>query len=189
MRKTHLVLLVGVLALSFAIAASSLRLRRQNVALKSRLDAEISQEKALNAPLPGWAMPPLKGRKSDGAEAEIRLQNSAPKLTLLLFDPQNCKVCDQDWAFWNQLISDPDNGFAYLAVTAAPPVPRSYWADHHTPRHSVIFSADPEVLKQMRMQATPQTIFMERGTVKKVWFGLLSDEDVKEIDQLMQTEE
>jgi len=41
----------------------------------------------------------------------------------------------------------------------------------------------------MRMRATPQTIYVESGTVKKVWFGLLSNEDVKEITREMQIED
>ena len=40
----------------------------------------------------------------------------------------------------------------------------------------------------MRMQVAPQTVYVEGGTVRKVWFGLLSDEDVKDVSAKMQAE-
>lgn len=189
MRKIHLILLVGIALLSVAVFGFNLTLQRLNREAKLQLDAQIDHEKLVNAPSPGWAMPRLKGSASDGRQEEIDLQRSAPKFTLLLFDPWNCGACDANWVFWNKLLADPEINSRFLILTAATSVSEEYWRQHQVTRHPLQAGLDPDIAKQMRMQAAPQTIYLEKGTVKKVWFGLLSDENVKEITQTMRAED
>src|SRR5579863_5034129 len=189
MQKSHLALLAAVALLSVGMFGLNLRLAKRNRELKTQVDAQILGEKSTNAPLPGWIMPPLKVNTIDGdPHGAIDLQHSAAKMTLLLFDPGD-PISDQNWKFWGQLLADPDLTYQFLPVTAAHTVSRDYLKRFQLGHHAVEAGLDPDIAKQMRMQATPQTIYLEGGTVKKVWFGLLSDVEVKEIKSIMQEDD
>ena len=189
MRKTHLFLLVGVAVFSVVIFGLNLKLHRVNRHLKRQLDAQIQYAKLTSAPAPGWVMPPLKAKRLDGSAGDFNLQGSAPKITLLLFNPVNCPVCEANWIFWDRLFADPDSKYRFVLLTGADSIPKDYVERHDLTHHALRISVDPGILKQMRMKVTPQTIYVEGGTVKKVWFGLLSDADVKEINNEMKVED
>jgi len=190
MRRTHLLLLVGVAALSVAIFGFNLKLYKLNRQIKSQRDSLIRQELSTSAPAPGWVMPVIHGKKMDGKDPELDFQGSAEKMTIMLFDSVNCPACDQNWTFWDRLLSDEDITSRLVAVSNGP-VSWAYIHQHPliSTNHMVVTELDPSIAKQMRMQAAPQTIYLEHGTVKKVWFGLLSDAEVKEIRNQMKMDD
>ena len=189
MRQSHLFLIAGVAVLSVAMFALNLKLYKVNAQVKSQLDRQIEMETRANSPSLGWAMPILHGKRIDGTDPAVDLQGSAPKMTLFVFDTSNCPACEQNWKFWDQLLADGDISHSFISVTTGS-IPDDFLNQHPLVRkHMLITNLDPNVAKPMHLQAAPQTIYMESGTVKKVWFGLLSDQDVQEISKDMQTED
>lgn len=185
MVKTHLLLLAAVAALSVALFGFNLSLHARNRELEKQLNALLEREKFSNAPAPGWAMPQLSGKETNGNRIGIDFLDSAPTMTVLLFDPENCTACDENWLYWNKLRDDSDIGAHFMPITQAMSIPQDYRERHQIKQHFFLTGVDSGILGQMRMRATPQTIFMERGVVRRVWFGLLSDEDVEEISKAM----
>ena len=110
-------------------------------------------------------------------------------MVLLLFDPSNCPACESNWKYWNKLLADPEKGRLLIAVTGAPSIPPDYLKRHQINLRYAVTDLDAGMLKQMRMETVPQTILLESGVVKRVWFGLLSDDDVKEIAGEIQVED
>src|SRR5579863_4344921 len=157
MGKPQVVLLIGVAVLSVAICGLNLKLHAVNGRLKTQLNTEIAFALATKAPATGWAMPPLSGQRVDGSAIGIDLQHSYHSMVVLLFDPNNCPACEANWTYWDKLLADPDKARLLMFVTAASSVPTAYLRHYGLEREFVMTGLDPGMLKQMRMQAAPQT--------------------------------
>jgi hypothetical protein len=174
--------MIGLACLSLATLAVNLRLYRVNAQLARQLDTQLQAERLANSPQPGWVMPLFKATRLDGRDGTINFQFSAPKVAVLVFNP-NCPPCDQNWVFWNKLLANPDINQQILLITEANSISPEYRQQHHLLAHHVRIAVDPAIIREMRLGAVPQTVYLEGGTVRRIWFGLLSDDDVREIAQ------
>jgi hypothetical protein len=188
MNRTQVILLTAVSALSLFALGVNLKLHLTNVRLRQQLSEIIAPELATAAPAIGWPIPQLNGM-IDGTAAGIDLQHSYHSMVLVVFSPINCPVCEANWKYWSRLLVDPDRAHLLMFITSAHSISEGYLQSHQMQHSRVMFDLGPGILKQMRMETVPQTILLESGTVKKVWFGLLSDADVEAIGASIQVDE
>jgi hypothetical protein len=168
-------ILAGVVVLALLLSVANALLVARNRSLQRKLEGVMM---STFAPV-GSTFSEMSGRKPDGTPVDIDLAQSAP-LVLLVFEP-TCEVCEENWANWAKLISDPQVGRQCLLISAYPNIPPSYLESHHAAQRNAILGINPEIARSFHLLATPQTILVQKGRIVKTWPSVLSEADLKEI--------
>jgi len=177
MRKSQIYLLALVGVLSVGLFIQNLRVHAMNSHLDNQLQEVLRGEILVSAPANGLTIPTLAGIDRNGQDISIDLPRSGAKLLVLVLDPADVMV-EHNFEFWNKLLAD-DRIHSIVVTTST--VSADYLHTHPGIANRHIIRVAPDFAKEMHLEAAPQTIFLERGVVKKTWFGLLSDADVNQI--------
>jgi hypothetical protein len=178
--RVNIFLSAGVLLILIALAVINVTLQKRNTELARQIDFARTVLSAANAPKPGTTMPDeLPVILPTGASGMLSLRYSAPRMVLLLFDP-NCSACEDNWPYWDKLRNDENSGGAFLPVSTSQNISKAFLERHHI-AGAVVGVVNQSLQKSLNMAATPETILTENGIVRQTWFGVLSNDDVRAI--------
>lgn len=129
----------------------------------------------------GSFVPMISGKKIVSNEDWRVLPSGTRTLVLLVFR-ETCHFCEQNWANWESLFGK--RGPRALLVTEDPKVSDSYRASHPLLLSQLGLSAvDRSSVGSINLNITPQTILVRDGKVEHDWVGVLSKEQVAQIQQ------
>jgi hypothetical protein len=180
MALTGLALVLG-LAISDGLLVHSVR--KQQAALDT-----FAARQSLSLPKTGAVLPTLAGRSlKTGTDFSI-VPVSTKRMTVLVFR-EACNYCEQNWKNWETLFDEPSDGMPVVFVSGDSALSDSYRQKHPMlDRHLTLIGIKPELLSSLKLDATPQTVIVVEGKVKKDWAGVLNDDDVKEVKQAVANE-
>lgn len=162
-----------------ALAVEVYILASQNKELKKEISAAGRQPELLKE---GDAVPPFWATTVDGKSQEISY-NESGRLHLLFVFNTTCPACKENLPNWNEISQKRNNracavvgvSFHSLELTKKYVLEKGVKFEVLVPRDSVF-------VKNYKPNAIPQTLLIERGgKVRKVWTGILSPENKKEI--------
>jgi hypothetical protein len=178
--RVSVFLLAGVFLILIALGMINLRLQKRNTELGRQIEFTRTVLAAAEGPRPGTIFPAeIPAIAPTGGSAKINIPSSIPKVVILLFEP-NCTACEDNWRYWDKLRNEENAGGGFLPVSTSQNISKAYLEKHHIAR-SFIGVVNEALQKSLNIHATPQTILVENGIVRRVWFGVLSNDDVRDI--------
>jgi len=151
----------------------------QNKELKRELSAAGSQPELLKE---GDIVPSFWATTIDGRPEEISY-NEPRKLHLLLVFNTTCPACKENLPNWIEISRKLDSkSCALIGISLhKPKTTQKYVLEKGVP-FTVLVPRDSMFIKNYKSNAIPQTVLIESGgKVRKVWNGVLSSENKKEI--------
>lgn len=177
--RVNVFLSAGVLLILIALAVINVTLQKRNSELVQQVDFARTELSVADSPKPGTMMPaelPVMP-PTGGPSRMLNIRYSTPKLVLLLFSP-DCSVCEENWRYWDELRNDENSSGAFLPVSTSPNITNGYREKHHI---ASVILLNRSLQESLNMSATPETILIVNGVVRRTWFGLLSDDDVRAV--------
>jgi hypothetical protein len=176
--STALTGLVLILALAISDGMLVHAFREQRAVLDS-----FANRQAQTLPAVGEGLPTLSGRKLTTGEDFSVVPASTELMTLLVFR-ESCQYCEQNWKNWETLYNTPSNKMPIVFISGDSAVSASYRQKHPLlDGHIALVGIKPEILASLKLGATPQTVLVVDGKVKRGWPGVLTDDDIKEVKQ------
>jgi len=122
----------------------------------------------------GYRFAELAIKRKDGGEELVNLADQQRNTLLLVFN-SNCRYCDQQYPYWNELIRGLDpSDWKVLAISSEG---NHESIESHLEKWNLEGAmagrVTLDVIKKTRMLFTPMTIVIDKeGEVRKVWPGL-----------------
>lgn len=178
--RVNIFLVAGILLVLIALGVINMKLQRRNIELDRQIEFTRAVLANAETPKPGTILPAeIPAILPTGGSGLLNIQYSTPKVVILLFNP-NCVACEDNWPYWDKLRHDENSGGAFLPVSTSQNISKSFLQEHHI-AGAVIGVVNQTLQKSLNMNATPQTILVDRGVVRRTWFGVLSNDDVRSI--------
>jgi peroxiredoxin len=155
---------------------------RQNQNLK----AELSRPSAAMQLQAGTVVPPLEGYGASGEKLLFDYGHDPRKTVLFVFSP-TCSFCEENWPRWRQITAALNTeSVRPLAVDVSSGATRGFADGHGLANMPLLIKIEPGSLVSYRFRLTPQTILIDpQGKVEKIWSGVLTADQLKEISALM----
>jgi peroxiredoxin len=165
-----------------AVVGLNLLLLKQNRDLKIAI-AKSPRETVVK---PGQVLPALHGKTIDGESLTVSYGNDTRKTVLLVFAP-GCDYCTQNMPNWSRIIRSLDpSTYRVVALSVRSDGSRQYVETHKLNAIPAITELDPKDRVSYELNVTPETILIASdGKVEAVWAGLFSEEDRKQIKEML----
>ncbi len=177
--RVNVFLATGFVCAFLLVCAVNVVLQRRNEDLAKQRDSYRQYVAEINGPAEGTRLPDLTGTGPEGPW-KVSLEGPARSRAILLFSV-NCHYSDQNWASWETLLNDPEVGQLSLLLTTSQSIKPEYLALHNVANRKVLVGLDAQQQASFHLIATPQTIVERDGIVERVWPGVLTDSDIREI--------
>lgn len=180
MNRRELFLVLPPLALGVLLAASNVRLVRENRQLSdaARYYASLRHTRA------GVKLPALHGKDLDGQDLNISYKEGDPETLLFVFSP-TCPHCKRNWPLWLEL-AKAAQGRRVVFVNVGGPLPPKFSELYSFDSATVMAAASPESMIQYSLFEFPITILVSPdGHAEKVWVGELGSSEGADIKKLL----
>jgi len=177
--STVYVLLALVVGFAVSDALLLVRLHRLNAEIAST----VQVRKAATTPAIGQPVPQIQGTSLKDKQPSAVDPTSSPRLLLLVFR-SGCHYCQANWENWDKLFGGSQQKLPVYMLTAEDALPTDFVDKHPLLKGvNVLTGVDQEIFQDLNSKTTPQTILVVDGKVAKVWEGVLSKQDVRNINQ------
>jgi len=144
----------------------------------------FSAKQTAMLPSQGAVLPPITGVGLNGKEFGV-LPAHTPRFALLIFR-QTCHFCEANWKNWDSLFTQDRLDLPVVMVTADKTIEQPYLVKHPMLEHRfVVAGVDVSTLASLKLNLTPQTIYVVDGKISHDWPGVLSPDDINEISKTM----
>jgi hypothetical protein len=117
----------------------------------------------------------------DGQPLQLTPENTTPRFALLVFR-EGCPFCEANWRNWDSTFGPEGSNVDVVLVTTDKALSQSYKDAHPLlQKKQVVLGVSPYTLKSLKLAATPETVYVVDGKVKRDWVGVLSERNIKEI--------
>jgi hypothetical protein len=175
--------IIGLL-LIVGLTSSDVWLTSRVFLQRSQIERIVNGE-GVSTPFTNTALPTLSGHRLGSDQGYSVYPAGTASLTLLVFR-ESCPYCEANWKNWDALFADNKLPTSVVLISADQNLSDSYISKHPLLKHQlVILGADPKVLSSLKLTATPQTVYLANGNVKKDWLGVLSSEKLNEIRNIV----
>jgi len=180
MFRRDLALIAPPLLLGLLLAASNLRLVREN----RRLSDTAQYYSSLRHTPAGVKLPDLHGKGQDGQDLTISYKNGNQETLLFVFSP-TCPHCKRNWPVWLDLARETA-GKRVVFVDVGGPLPPKFSQSYSFDSAAVLAETSPDSILQYSLFEFPITMLVSAdGHSKKVWVGELDSTEVMDIKKLM----
>lgn len=147
--------------------------------------AKAADQQAISLPSRGELLPTLVGVSLRTTQPYAVYPGASPPFALLVFR-EGCHYCEANWKNWDKLFGKGGVDIPVVLVTADKSISQPYRDQHPmlNEKH-VILSADPNALASLKLNFTPQTIYVVGGKINKNWSGVLREEEMGDIKKSM----
>lgn len=147
----------------------------------------FADKQAAMLPPQGAPLPLIKGVGLSGKEFGV-LPAQTPRFALLVFR-QTCGYCEINWKNWDSLFAQSNLDLPVIIVTADKTISQPYIAKHPLVRSRFLIAGiDTSTIQSLKLDVTPQTIYVVDGKVSHDWAGVLTADDISEIKKTMRNE-
>jgi hypothetical protein len=151
--------------------------------------SEVTRLKEMRHVPIGQPLPPLVGSRLTGEPVSLRPGASGMKPALLFILSPSCPACARAWPLWNDLRRQTRGNIDHIFLDVSGSMDMGY-ATEHGITDSVITKLDGATVLGFSLLSTPELIFVGiDGTARKVWTGLLSEQVVAEVIQMLGQEQ
>jgi thiol-disulfide isomerase/thioredoxin len=180
MRGRDLALIAPPLLLGVLLAASNLRLVREN----RRLSDTAQYYASLRHTPAGIKLPDLFGKGLDGQDLTISYKDGNRETLLFVFSP-TCPHCKRNWPVWLDLARGPE-GKRVVFVNVGGQLPPKFSQSYSFDAAAVIAETSPDSILQYSLFEFPITMLVSAdGHSEKVWVGELDSTEVTDIKKLL----
>jgi hypothetical protein len=177
-------LVIGGLLLIVGLTSSDVWLTSRILLQKNQIQRLVNGE-GNSTPFIDAALPELSGHRLGSDVGYSIIPAGSASLTLLVFR-ESCPYCEANWKNWDALFADNRLHTSVLLLSADQTLSDSYISKHPLlKRQLVLLGADPKLLSSLKLTATPQTIYLVNGKVRKDWLGILPAEKLGEIRNIV----
>ena len=146
---------------------------------------QYENDELTHAPVPGQLVPLVQGISLKSKQPSAVKLASSPQLVLLVFS-RTCPFCEDNWKNWTKLFGTSKSAMPVYLISSDEMLPDAYINQHPLVKKlDALTHVDPEVLQAFNVASTPQTIYVVNGKVQRDWVGVLSEEDVSELEKLL----
>jgi hypothetical protein len=147
----------------------------------------FADKQAAMLPPQGASLPTINGVGLSGKEFGV-LPAQTPRFALLVFR-QTCGYCEINWKNWDSLFAQSNLDMPVVIVTADKTISQTYITKHPLVRSRFLIAGiDASTLESLKLDVTPQTIYVVDGKISHDWAGVLTADDMSEIKKTMHSD-
>ena len=132
-------------------------------------------------------VPSFTGQDIEGNDVSIRYSAEAPHTMLFWFSP-GCSVCEDNLGLWNRIYGEfSSENLRVLGMCAGTPEEAREYVAVNGVEFPVMCAQDQYIMETYKGNILPQTVAISpRGTILKVWPGVVGQTQEDEIMALLQ---
>jgi peroxiredoxin len=155
----------------------------QNRELKRRLNSVAGPAEPLK---PGEQVKPLKAQDLDGKLIQLSYRGAVKKHLLFVFSTK-CPHCEKNLPRWQSIVENKaSSGCDIIGISVQGIEDTRRYAMAKSMPFRIVSALDTAFIQNYKITGFPETIMIEEdGSVKNIWVGELSTEQVDEIDSLL----
>jgi hypothetical protein len=166
------------LALGIVLLVLNVLLLRQN----SRVRALAATRYSFSVAKGSVFLPPIRGVGIQGEKLAVTFGRDPRKTLLLVFSP-GCDFCELNWPHWRRIaVGAEEDAVRLVYICLSSTLTADYAKSHGIQGGIVLARLDFTTDRELGLHLTPQTILLtSEGEVEHAWSGLLSEEEVADI--------
>ena len=163
-----------IMTVGLALLAFNVALQRRN----SKLEASLAEIEQSRGPRPGSVITEIVGERPSGEPFTVRFNAQ----TLVLVLSATCRICDENWPMWRELMDSLPKGTPVLFADVNDGVNQTYMTRFAMQPDKAVTKINLAAKWQYNLRETPETLVVAAGgRVERAWIGKLTAADINDV--------